>query len=93
MKRVGTLHILHVNHDEPGESKYTVGFSDYTSRQSTVTQPEIISEDALRKLLTEQIKIHPDAVSVAMQQLKTNGSADIFHTSLTEEELSTLGLK
>lgn len=92
MKREGTLHIVHLNHGSSDGPKYSVGFSDYTSRQVATTPREIVTEDALRKFLTEQVNIHPDAVTVAIQQLKTAGSADIFHAALTDDELSVLGL-
>jgi hypothetical protein len=93
MKREGTLQIVHLNHGGPGEPKYRVGFSDYASRQVATTHCEIITEDALKTFLTDQVKIHPEAVMVAIQRLRTEGNASIFHTPLTDEELSALGLK
>lgn len=93
MKRDGTLHIVHLDQDRSGEPKYSVGFSDYASRQVATAHREIITEDALRKFLTEQLKIHPDAVTVAIQHLKIEGNASIFHTPLTDEELATLGFR
>lgn len=91
MKREGTLHIVHLNRDGSDGPKYSVGFSDYVSRQVATTVREIVTEDGLRKFLTEQLKIHTEAVAVAIQHLKTEGSADIFHTQLSDEELSALG--
>jgi acyl carrier protein len=92
MKREGTLHIVRLDRDGSVGAEYSVAFSDYSCRQNATTLREIVTEDALRKFLAEQLKIHPDAVAVAIQHLKTEGSADIFHTSLTDEELSALGL-
>jgi hypothetical protein len=93
MQREGTLHIVWLNHGRPGEPKYNLGFSDYASRQVATTHREITTEDALCKFLIERIKIHPDSVAVTMKRLRVEGNAAIFHASLTDKELSTLGLK
>jgi len=93
MKREGTLHIVQLNHGCPGEPKYNIGFSDYASPPIATTHREIITEEALRKFLAENAKIHPDSVAVVINRLKIEGNAAIFHTPLTDEELSGLGLK
>lgn len=93
MQREGTLHIVRLNHGRPGEPKYNVGFSDYAARQVATIHREIVTEDALRKYLAEQVKIHPDSVAAAMKRLRLEGNAAIFHTPLSDEELSALGLK
>jgi hypothetical protein len=93
MKREGTLNIVCLNQGRPGEPKYNVGFSDYASRQVATTHREIVTENELKKYLTEQVKIHTDAVDLALRRLKAEGNAAIFHTILTDEELAALGLK
>jgi hypothetical protein len=93
MRREGTLHIVWLNYRRAGEPKYNVGFSDYASNQVAKIHKEIVTEDALRKFLTEEVKVHPDSVAVAMRRLRAEGNAAIFHTPLTDTELSTLGLK
>lgn len=93
MKREGTLNIVCLNHGSAGEPKYSVGFSDYASRQVPTTHREIASENELKKYLTDQVKIHPDSVDVALRQLRADGNATIFHMILTDEELVALGLK
>lgn len=70
-----------------------MGFSDYASRQVATIHWESVTEDALRKFLTDQVKIHPDSVAVALNRLKLEGNAAIFHTPLTDEELGNLGLR
>jgi hypothetical protein len=74
-----------------GEPKYSVG--DYASRQVATTHREFVTEDALLKFLTQQVKIHPDSVTAAIKRLKIQGNAAIFHTPLSDEQLSFLGLK
>jgi hypothetical protein len=86
------LHIVWLNYRGAGEPKYNVGFSDYASTQVAKIHREIVTEHALRKFLTEQIKIHPDSVAVAIKRLRAEGNTAIFHTPLTDTELSTLGL-
>lgn len=85
MQREGTLHIVRLNQGRVGEPKYNVGFSDYACPQVASTHGEIVTEDALRKFLTEQVKIHPDSVAFAFKRLKTEGNAAIFHTPLSDE--------
>lgn len=93
MKREGTLSIACLNHGRAGEPQYNVGFSDYTSRQVTTIHREIVGENELKKYLTDQAKIHPDSVDVALRRLRAEGNAAIFHMILTDEELVALGLK
>ncbi|HTZ46101.1 MAG TPA: hypothetical protein VMH20_00810 [Verrucomicrobiae bacterium] len=93
MKREGTLTIVYLNHGRPGEPKYNVGFSDYASREVATTQREIVTENELKKYLTEQVKVHLDSVDVVLRQLKAAGSAAIFHLILTDEELKATGLR
>jgi hypothetical protein len=93
MKREGTLTIVYLNHGRSGEPKYNVGFSDYASRQVAMIYHEIVTENELKKYLTEQLKIHLDSVDVALRQLRAEGNAAIFHLILTDEELGALGLQ
>lgn len=93
MQRDGTLHIVRINQGRAEEPKFNVGFSDYAAPQVATTHREIVTEDALRKFLTDQVRIHPDSVTAAFKRLKLEGNAAIFHTPLTDEELLALGLK
>jgi hypothetical protein len=52
-----------------------------------------VGDSTLRSYLSEQVKVHPDAVHLALKRLKIEGNAAIFHTILSEEELVDLGLK
>lgn len=54
---------------------------------------EIASENELKKYLTDQAKIYPDSVDVALRRLRAEGNAAIFHMMLTDDELVALGLK
>lgn len=92
MRREGTLHIACMNHGRGGEPNYNVGFSDYASPKVATTHREIVGENNLRDYLKDQVKIHPDAVDVAMKRLRTEGNAAIFHTIPSDEELANLGL-
>lgn len=93
MQREGTLHIVRLNHGRPGDAKYNVGFSDYASREVATRHREIVTDEALRQFLFDQLKIHPDSVEVAFKRLKLEGNAAIFHMPLTDEELVAFGLK
>ena len=93
MRREGSLNIVCLNHGRPGQANYHLSFSDYAAPNATSTPREIAGEDALRAFLHDQLKIHPDAIAVALKTLKTEPSASIFHTTLSDEELVSLGLK
>jgi hypothetical protein len=93
MQCEGTLHIVRLNHGHTGDPKFNVGFSDYAAPTVATTHREIVTEDALRKFLIDQVKVHPDSVSVTFKHPKLEGRSAIFHLQLTDEELLALDLK
>jgi hypothetical protein len=90
MRKDGTLAIVWTNRAEGGTAKYRVWFADYTAR-STKGKKEIVGEDALRAYLIGEIKLRPGTVLSAFHDLKKVGSAEIFHTALTDNQLDNLG--
>jgi hypothetical protein len=92
MRREGTLHIVWTNRHEHAKPKYNVTFADYGPSYEMKSK-EIVGEDALRDYLTAEIMMHSMAVNSAMQRLRIDGHAEIFHTTLTDEQLTKMGLK
>jgi hypothetical protein len=89
MRKEGSVRISCTTRDGPTNSIYNVEFADYASHSITLLK-EISGEASLREYLSTALKIHPDSVRLAIESINKDGSAEIFHAVLSDEELDSI---
>jgi hypothetical protein len=92
MRKEGSVQISCTNRDGPTNSTYKVEFADYASHSTTLLK-EISSEASLREYLSTVLKIHPDSVRSAVESINKDGSSEIFHAVLSDEQLDSIRLQ
>jgi hypothetical protein len=93
MTREGSLYIVWLNRGQLAPPEYSVGFADYRSSGGAMKMRSLHGGDELVRFLAQEIRVHPEVLISAINGLRGEGNASIFNVVLSDEDLTTFGLK